>query len=174
MKRSLCGFALALAAAALATGSVHAVVYDGNLSTQFVGVEPSAPIAGVPFRVNVLAGPCEALSVDPFSATIVSQDNDVVSIRIPGVPDLSCQYEFRHQHYVVPGLAAGTYRIDLVFYFIEQPGDFGEPAGYIGGRDITVLAARPATRVPALSIAAIALLGMAIAGAGLLLRKAAS
>ena len=146
---------LCLIALLLRCSTVSGASYEGSLSSQFSGTDPAQPIAGVPFYANVMAGPCESLSIEPASATVVSQVGGVVTVRIPGVPDAACRYEFRPLKFLLPGLPPGSYRVDLVLYFIEQPGDFGEPAGYIGGRDVTVVLAPPAAVIPATSNAAL-------------------
>ena len=129
---------------------LHAATYEGSLSAQFTGVEPAQPHAGVSFHAMVLAGPCEYLSEDAASATLVSNANGVVSVRVPGVLDISCNQDVAPRQFLLPGLPAGSYRLDLVLYMVEFPGDYGAPAGYIGGRDVQVLAPTSTSSIPTL------------------------
>lgn len=153
---------------------LSAAAYPGSLSSQFVGFAPEQPRAGVNWYANLLAGPCEYLSPDPAAATLLSHVNGVVSIRIPGAIDISCNQDIAPRQFQLPALPAGDYRVDLTLYMVEFPGDHGTPVGYIGGRDVQVLPAPTTMTIPTLGTQAAAILAtLALAGGALMTRRRA-
>ena len=141
-------------------------IYPGGLTSQFVGTHPSTPLAGQPITLLLQSGPCEFLSDNRSSATILAISNDVVSVRIPGVSTSLCDLGFSPREYDIPGLPAGSYRLDLTFYDVDQAGGIGEPAGYIGGRDISILPPHAPHAIPSSGFAALVMLWSLVALAG--------
>jgi hypothetical protein len=143
-----------------------AEVYPGGLTSRFVGTAPATPLAGQPITLLLQSGPCEFLSDDRSSASILAISNKVVSVRIPGVTTSLCELGFSPREYDIPGLPAGTYRLDLRFYDVEQAGEVGEPAGYIGGRDISILPPHVPYSIPSSGFSALVVMWVLLAYAG--------
>lgn len=125
------------------------------------------PLADRPITLLLTSGPREFLSDDRDAATLLGISNNVVSIRIPGVSTTLCDLGFSPREYDLPGLPAGNYRIDLTFYDVEQPGDLGQPAGYIGGRDIIVLSSPAVLAIPSYGLPSLIAFGVLSLLAGL-------
>lgn len=143
-----------------------AEVYPGGLTSRFVGTAPATPLAGQPITLLLQSGPCEFLSDDRSSASILAISNKVVSVRIPGVTTSLCELGFSPREYDIPGLPAGTYRLDLTFYDVEQAGEVGEPAGYIGGRDISILPPHAPYAIPSSGFASLVVMCVLLACTG--------
>ena len=110
----------------LTTGSV------GAATQQPVTFEPHRLAAGQPFRIKLWTGPCEFLNPDPHSATIVSQVDGTVFVRVPGTPDITCNGDWERREYWLPGLPEGVYRVEVILYLIDFPGAFGQPYSHVG------------------------------------------
>ena len=71
-------------------GSALAQDEPDNGRGLFHGITPDNPAAGQPFVLNVHQGPCELLSEDPNSATILPLNGNVLTVRITGFTTLFC------------------------------------------------------------------------------------
>lgn len=111
------------AACCVLPGTVAAQVNRFALRT-----EPSLPVAGEPFAVVAFSTECERLFVgnpynEPEAYDNVSVVENTISIRVGYFPPVVCNNEPVLLRFEVPGLPAGSYRLDLVGRFLFTTDD---------------------------------------------------
>lgn len=144
MKRSVRIVATILALVSVNAGAQ--LIVPGNTTATFLSTVPENPVAGQPFLIRATFGPCEAISVDPYDAVIVSSEGTALTIQVPGVFSGNCSVQMRDTLYSLPAIPEpGTYTVALQF---NDAGTIGR----MGTRLVTVVSPASAVQGQAIAI----------------------
>lgn len=145
-----------------------AQVEPSTSSSSFTGALPQEPVAGQPFSITAISGVCEYLAPERSAAQIQSIVGNVVTVVVSSQHDSSCSLPTEARLYDLPALPTpGVYRIRMSFFGPDN----GSPAGFMGGRDVNVIAGAAVSAslatIPTLSTAVQAALALLLAMVGL-------